>query len=92
MLSIFYKTWCFTKPPIESVRTARKGQVTNDSSKDLQQKPDRMTDALEEFEKCKSTENETLSKMNVMGLSGEDAISILGLNESKAKLRSDPDG
>ena len=51
-----------------------------------------MTDTLEEFEKCKSTENETLSKMNVMGLSGEDAISILGLNESKAKLRSDPDG
>ena len=58
-----------------------------------QQKPDRMTDALEEFRKSVEVQkNETLSKLNVMGLSGEDAISILGPNESKAKLRSDPDG
>jgi hypothetical protein len=32
-----------------------KAQVTNDTSKDLQQKPDRMTLALDKFEKCNST-------------------------------------
>jgi hypothetical protein len=60
-----------------------KAQVTNDSSKALQQKPDHMSGVLEKFEKCNSAKNETLCKMNVMGLSDEDAISVLGLNESK---------
>jgi hypothetical protein len=57
-----------------------KAQVTNDSSN---QNPDRMTGALDKFEKCSSAKNETLCKMNVMGLSDKDAIYVLGLNESK---------
>ena len=59
-----------------------KAQVTNDTSKDLQQKPDRMTLALDKFEKCSSAQNETRCKMDVMGLSDKDAIYVLGLNKS----------
>jgi hypothetical protein len=60
-----------------------RAQVTNDTSNDLQQKPDRMTGTLDKFEKCSSAKNETLCKMNVMGLSDKDAIYVLSLNESK---------
>ena len=56
-----------------------KAQVTNASSK----QPDRMTGALDKFEKCSSAQNETRCKMDVMGLSDKDAIYVLGLNESK---------
>ena len=55
-----------------------KAQVTNASSKQL----DRMTGALDKFEKCSSA-HETRCKMDVMGLSDKDAIYVLGLNESK---------
>jgi len=43
----------------------------------------RMNGALDKFEKCSSAKNETLCKMNVMGLSDKDAIYVLSLNESK---------
>jgi hypothetical protein len=59
-----------------------RARVTNDTSKDLQQKPDRMTGALDKFEKCSSAQNETRCKMDVMGLSDKDAIYVLGLNKS----------
>ena len=44
---------------------------------------DRMTGALDKFEKCGSAQNETRCKMDVLGLSDKDAIYVLGLNESK---------
>jgi hypothetical protein len=60
-----------------------KAQVTNDSSKDLQPKLNQMRGVLAKFEKCNSAENETLCKMNVMGLDDKAAIFVLGLNKSK---------
>jgi hypothetical protein len=59
-----------------------KAQVTNDSS-NLHQKLNHTRDVLGKFEKCNSAENETLYKMNVMGLDDKAAIFALGLNKSK---------